>query len=128
MNLINPEVRDVQQHFFDLRDRMSKMEGQFEEVRRTVAEASRQTIWQFVVFTLTMATVVLGGIKYQTDALRNESNARFEAIEKRIEQSEKNLNARLEQSERNINARFEDLKQTVLTQRRQPTAAETAPK
>lgn len=117
MNLINPEVRDVQQHFFDLRDRMSKMEGQFEEVQRIVAEASRQTIWQFVVFTLTMAAVFLSGIKYQTDALRNESNARFEAIEKRIEQSE-----------RNINARFEDLKQTVLTQRKQTSVSEPAPK
>lgn len=82
-----------------------------------VAEASRQTIWQFVVFTLTMAAVVLGGIKYQTDALRNESNAKFEAIEKRIEQSE-----------RNVNARFEDLKQTVLLQRKQAVGAEASPK
>lgn len=128
MNLINPEVRELEEQFSGVRDRMSKIEGQVEELRRINVEVSRNTIWQFIVFTMTMAAVVIGGIKYQTDALRNEFNARFEAVEKRIEQSEKSVNLRLEQSERNLNARFEDLRQTVLSQRKQTGEKESPQK
>ncbi len=117
MNIINTEVREMQQQFSEMRDRMSKFEGQVEELRRVVTEASRQTVWQLIVFTLTIVAAVLGGIKFQTDALRNESNARFDAIEKRIEQSE-----------RNMNARFEDLKQVVLSQRKQANEPQASPK
>jgi len=41
-----------------------------------------------------------------------------EAIENRIDQSEKNMNMRFEQFEKNITARFEDLKQEVRAQRK----------
>ena len=128
MNIINPEVHEMQQQFSEMRDRMSKFEGQVEELRRVVTETSRQTVWQLIVFTLTIAAVVPGGLKFQTDALRNESNAKFDAIERRIEQAEKNTNLRIEQSDRNISIRFEDLKQVVLSQRKQTRGTQAAPK
>lgn len=128
MNIINPEVHEMQQQFSEMRDRMSKFEGQVEELRRVVTETSRQPVWQLIVFTLTIAAVVPGGLKFQTDALRNESNAKFDAIERRIEQAEKNTNLRIEQSDRNISIRFEDLKQVVLSQRKQTSGTEAAPK
>jgi hypothetical protein len=83
------------------------MRGEFEELRRTGRDTTRQTIWQFIIFTITMAVVMLGGLKYQADVLRKEMDIRFEAMEQRIEQSEKN-----------IIARFEDLKQEVRASRK----------
>lgn len=84
------------------------MRGELDEVKRTSSDTTRQTIWQFVIFTVTMAAILIGGIKYQADTLRNEMNLRFGAMERHIEQSEKNLTAR-----------FEDLKQEVRATRKQ---------
>ncbi|MCI0336160.1 MAG: hypothetical protein L0226_01170 [Acidobacteria bacterium] len=108
MNIVNPEFRDLQQEVTELRDRMSKAEGRIEQVNRVASDTSRQTIWQFVIFTVTMAGVMAGMTVYQTEALRQETNARFEAIEKCMDQMEKNLTAR-----------FDDLKQVVLSDRKQ---------
>jgi hypothetical protein len=70
-------------------------------------DTTRQTIWQFVIFTVTMAAILSGGIKYQTDTWRSEMNARFDAV-----------NQRMDQSERNLTTRFEDLKQEVRANRK----------
>jgi hypothetical protein len=78
-----------------------------EQLKHTATDTSRQTIWQFVIFTVTMAGILIGGIKYQSDTLRPEMTLRFETIEKRLDQSEKN-----------ILARFEDLKQEVRANRK----------
>jgi hypothetical protein len=120
MSAVNPEFRDLQQQVAELRDRMSKAEGKIEQVNRTASDTSRQTIWQFVIFTVTMAGVLVGTTVYQTEALRRETNTRFEAMEKRMDQMEKNLNARMDQLERSLTGRFDDLKQIVLSERRQP--------
>jgi hypothetical protein len=85
---------------------MNYFEGKVEQVNRTASDTSRQTIWQFVIFTVTMAGVLIGATFYQTEALRRESNARFESLEKRLDQVEKNMTAR-----------FDDLKQVVLSER-----------
>lgn len=102
MEVINPQMKDLEHKFEDLRITVSQMRGELDEVKRISSDTTRQTIWQFVIFTITMAAILLGGIKYQTDTLRNEMNIRFEAMNQRFEQSEKNLTAR-----------FEDLKQEV---------------
>jgi hypothetical protein len=120
MSAVNPEFRDLQQQVAELRDRMSKAEGKIEQVNRTASDTSRQTIWQFVIFTVTMAGVLAGTTVYQTEALRRETNTRFEAMEKRMDQMEKNLNAQMDQLERSLSGRFDDLKQIVLSERKQP--------
>ena len=94
---------------------MSRAEGRIEQVNRTASDTSRQTIWQFVIFTVTMAGVLAGMTIYQTEALRRETNARFETVDTRFESLEK----RIDQMERNLNARFDDLKQIVLADRKQ---------
>ncbi|MGH9837252.1 MAG: hypothetical protein ACREEM_00535 [Blastocatellia bacterium] len=141
MSAINPEFRELEHQLTELRERVIKnegesaraarveelfgrlghLEGKVEQVYRTASDATRQTIWQFVIFTVTMAGVLIGATMYQTESLRRESNARLEAIEKRIDQSEKNINARID----DMKLRFEDLKQVVLSERKQPAPSQS---
>ncbi len=108
MEVIDPRVRELERKHEDLQNTVAQMRGELDELRRTARDTSRQTIWQFVIFTVTMGVIMISAIKYQTDTLRNEMNIRHEAMEKRIEQSEKN-----------IITRFEDLKQEVRANRKQ---------
>jgi septal ring factor EnvC (AmiA/AmiB activator) len=97
-NLINPEVRDLQQ-------RVSRNEGQIEEIRRVAGDTSRQTIWQFIAFSVVMAGVLIGSSIFQTEALRRETVAKIEAVNQRFEQ----VNQRFEQ----VNQRFEQVNQRI---------------
>lgn len=113
MQPINPEFRDLQQQVVELRDRLSKAEGEIQQLNRTSSDTTRQTIWQFVIFTITMAGVVIGALNYQTNALNRQFDARNQILEERMTGLEKRLDQRIDQAEKNINARFEDLKQEV---------------
>jgi hypothetical protein len=128
MSAVNPEFRDLQQQVAELRDRMSKAEGRIEQVSRIAFNAGRQTIWQFVIFTVTMAGVLAGTTIFQTEALRREMNVRFEKVDQRFEALEKRMDERFEamekrmdQMEKNLTARFDDLKEIVLSDRKQTT-------
>ena len=114
MEVINPQLKELEQKFEVLQITVSQMRGELDEVKRTSGDTARQTIWQFVIFTVTMAMILLGGIKYQTETLRNEMNIRFDAVNSRFDA----MNQRIEQSEKNITARFEDLKQEVRANRK----------
>jgi hypothetical protein len=107
MEATNPELHDLQEKVRELRVELARTQGEVEQLKHTATDTSRQTIWQFVIFTVTMAGILIGGIKYQSDTLRPEMTLRFETIEKRLDQSEKN-----------ILARFEDLKQEVRANRK----------
>lgn len=120
MQTINPEFRDLQQQVIELRDRLAKAEGEIQQLNRTSSDNTRQTIWQFVIFTLTMAGVVIGALNYQTSALSRQFDARNQVLgeritglEQRITGLEKRLDQRIDQVEKTINTRFEDLKQEV---------------
>lgn len=124
MNIVNPEIRELQQQVAELRAHQGQTDGRVEQMNRLSAEASRQTTWQFVTFTLTVVVTLLGAIYYQTDVMRRETDAlrrefgvRIEAIEKHIEQSDRNSSARFE----DMKERFDDLKQVVLDQRSKGT-------
>jgi pyridoxal biosynthesis lyase PdxS len=140
METINPEIRELQQQVARLNERQSVTdaevarlkkieaqqaqiierlghnEGRIEQVNHTASDSTRQTIWQFVIFTVTMAGVLIGSSIFQTEALRRETNARFDAVEQRFKAIEKQIEA----SEKNMIARFEDLKQVILSERKQP--------
>lgn len=120
MEPINLELRELQQkyeqlvmQYADLKADVSKTQGEVSEIKRVSTSFSQQTIWQLVGFAIVMASVMISGIYYQTQALRNEMNLRFEAQQQQINQVEKNLNTRFESFEKNMNSRFEDLKQEV---------------
>ncbi|MGH9851805.1 MAG: hypothetical protein ACREBD_18365 [Blastocatellia bacterium] len=97
-NIIHPEIRDLQQ-------RVSRLEGQYEEIKRVAGDTSRQTIWQFVAFSAVMAGVLIGSSIFQTEALRRETVAKIEAVNQRFEQ----VNQRFEQ----VNQRFEQVEKRL---------------
>lgn len=114
-------MRDLQNKYENLLEKyaelsasISKTQGEVAEIKRVSTSFSQQTIWQLLGFAVVMASVMIAGIYYQTNALRNEMNLRFEAQQQQIKQLENNLN----QVEKNIIARFEDLKQEVRASRK----------
>ena len=133
MSVINPEMHDLQEQVAEQRVRLANTEGRIDEVRRTASGTVRQTIWQFVIFTVTMAAVLLGGLNYQTEALRREFNARFETVNarfdsvddrfadmnKRFDARFDDMNKRFDARFDDMNKRFEDLKQIVLSRQKQ---------
>jgi peptidoglycan hydrolase CwlO-like protein len=132
METINVEVRDLQNKYENLLEKyaelsasISKTQGEVAEIKRVSTSFSQQTIWQLVGFAVVMASVMITGIYYQTNALRNEMNLRFEAqqqqikqVENNLNQVEKNLQQQINQLDKNMNARFEDLKQEVRASRK----------
>jgi chaperonin cofactor prefoldin len=91
----------------ELETQVATLKGTVEQLNKSIAAGNRMTNWQFVGFVLVMAGTLFGTLYWATGVL-----------ERRIEQSEKNLTTRIEQSEKSINARFEDLRQVVLTQQK----------
>ncbi|MFN0108722.1 MAG: hypothetical protein ACKVZH_07700 [Blastocatellia bacterium] len=114
MEMINPQLRELEQKYSDLQNTVSLMRGELNEVKRTSSDTSRQTIWQFVIFTVTMLAALFGALKFQTDTLRNEIQALRNEMSIRSEAT----NTKIDQAEKNINARFEDLKQEVRLDRK----------
>jgi len=114
MEIINPQLKDVLQKQEEFQIKMARIEGKIGELRRVATDTTRRTIWQFVIFTVTMAAILLGDIKYQTDTLRSEMNARFDSVNSRFDA----VNQRIDQTEKNLTARFEDLKQEVRANRK----------
>ncbi|MGH9849944.1 MAG: hypothetical protein ACREBD_08800 [Blastocatellia bacterium] len=125
METINVEVRDLQNKYETLLEKyaelsasISKTQGEVAEIKRVSTSFSQQTIWQLLGFAVVMASVMITGIYYQTNALRNEMNLRFEAQQQQINQVEKNLQQQIIQLDKSLNARFEDLKQEVRASRK----------
>ncbi|MEK7830550.1 MAG: hypothetical protein AAB401_05650 [Acidobacteriota bacterium] len=113
MEVINPQLRELEQKYLELGNVVAQMRGELNEVKRTSSDTSRQTIWQFVIFTVTMLAALFGVMKFQTDTLRNEINGLRNEMNIRFDATNGSLKSQIEQSEKNMNARFEDLKQEV---------------
>jgi outer membrane murein-binding lipoprotein Lpp len=107
MEVINPEIRDLRNKVEELNASHARMEGQLELLKTSTKETARQTIWQFIIFAVTIAVILVGGIKYQTDVLRKEMDLQFES-------QRRETNARFDSMEK----RFEDLKQEVRASRK----------
>ncbi len=128
MDIINPELRELRQKYEEVRTSLAKVEGEMRLLITTISGYTRQTIWQFMIFTVTMAAVFVGGVKYQADTLRHEMdirfeaqrremNARFDAMDKRIEFMEKRLES-LEKQMVSMQKDLQDLKQEVRASRK----------
>jgi hypothetical protein len=119
---INPEIRDLQQKVEEMRVNLARTQGEIEIIKHNSERNDRQTIKQFVIFTITMliavVTCLVGTSIFQTDALRREMSARFDTVNQRFEtvnqrfdtvnQRFDSIDKRMEKLEKSI----EELKQT----------------
>jgi hypothetical protein len=125
METINLEVRDLQNKYENLLEKyaelsasISKTQGEVAEIKRVSTSFSQQTIWQLLGFAVVMASVMIAGIYYQTNALRNEFNPKFESLERQMNLRFEAQQQQILQIEKNLNTRFEDLKQEVRASRK----------
>ena len=125
MEAINPDLRELQNKYADLlmkyadlKSDLSKTQGEVAEIKRVSTSFSQQTIWQLLGFAIVMASVMIGGIYYQTQALRNEFNPKLDSIQKQMDMRFEAQQRKINQLEENLKARFEDLKQEVRTNRK----------
>jgi len=118
MEVINPQLNEVERKLEELKSTVFQMRGEVDAIKLNTRDNSRQTIWQFVIFTVTMGAILIGGIKHQTDNIRNEMNIRFDAQRQEINARFEAMEKRIGQSEQNMTARFEDLKQEVRANRK----------
>jgi hypothetical protein len=99
--LISSRVRDLEHQ-------VSELKGTVEQLNRSITAGNRMTAWQFIGFVFVMSGTLFGALYWATGVL-----------ERRIDQSEKNLLLQIEKSEQNMNKRFDDLRQIVLVQQKQ---------
>lgn len=104
--MVNPE-------YIHLREKQDLLESKLgllsERVSRTegrIADASKQTIWQFVIFMVGVAGLVIGLVNYQNSVLEK----RFDQIDKRLYQMQKDTNSRLDRVERNLDELNKELR------------------
>lgn len=93
---MNPEIIQLREKYELLQ---SKYELLSERVSRTegrVSDATKQTIWQFVIFMVSVAGLIIAPVNYHNSILEK----RFDQIDKRMEQMQKDTNSRLERVER----------------------------
>ncbi|MBK6795317.1 MAG: hypothetical protein IPG76_00545 [Acidobacteria bacterium] len=107
MEIINPQLKELERKQEELQTTVAYMRGEIDQIRHVARDTTRQTIWQFIIFTVTISAVMFGGMKYQADLLRREMDIRFQSMEQRMNDMEKNLLIR-----------FEDLKQEVRQSRK----------
>jgi len=118
MEMINPQLKEVERKVEDLRETVFHMRGEIDAIKHSSRDIARQTIWQFVVFVVTMGLITIAGIRYQAEVLRNEMNVWFEAQRLEMKAHLEAIEKRIEQSEKNITLRFDDLKQEVRASRK----------
>lgn len=121
METISPEFRDLQREVFDLRERMAKNEGELTQLNRTAKDVTKQTIWQFIAFTVSIGGLILGLLNYQNSVIRNqfesmrnefnsmrgEMNTHFDASKNSQAEFEKHINQRMD----TLDKRISELKQ-----------------
>jgi F0F1-type ATP synthase membrane subunit b/b' len=106
---VNPEIAALRDKVEEHGKELAEMRGSVHQLDKIIGATVRQSIWQLIALIVSLCLAIAGGLAYQTNVI----DKRFEQIEKRIEQSEKNISARFEQSEKNISARFEDLERNI---------------
>ena len=118
---LNPEIAALRDKVEEHGKELAEMWGTVNQLNKIVSASVRQSVWQLIALIVSLCVTIAGGLAYQGSMI----DTRFEQLEKRFEQSDKNfeyrfeeLERRIEQIEKNLTARFEDLKQEVRAQRK----------
>lgn len=120
---INPEMRELQQKVDEMRINLARTQGEIEIIRQNSERNDRQTIKQFVIFTVTMLIAVvstlIGTSVFQTDALRREMSANFEVVDQRFDAVDQKINSldkridRLDQRMDRLDQRMDRLESSI---------------
>jgi hypothetical protein len=117
---INPDFRDLQQKVEELQITLAKTQGEIAIIKHNSERNDRQTITQFVIFTVTMLIAVvsclIGTSIFQTDALRCEMNAKFETVNQRIDSVNQRIDSvdkRMERLEKSL----EEIRREIASQK-----------
>lgn len=113
---INPEMRELQQKVDEMRINLARTQGEIEIIRQNSERNDRQTIKQFVIFTVTMLIAVvstlIGTSVFQTDALRREMSAKFEVVDQRFNAVDQKIDS-LDQRIDKLDQRMDKLDQRM---------------
>jgi hypothetical protein len=101
---LNPEIAALRDKVEEHSKELAEMRGNLHQLDKIIGATVRQSIWQLIALIVTLLFAISGGLAYQTRMI----DKRIEQLDRRIEQSEKNMTARFEDLEKNITARFED--------------------
>jgi F0F1-type ATP synthase membrane subunit b/b' len=129
---LNPEVAALRDKVEEHSKELAEMRGNLHQLDKIIGATVRQSVWQLIALIVTLFVAIAGGLAYQTgmidkridqidkrfEQFDKNSSDRFEMLQQRIEQSEKNMTTRFEDLEKNMTARFEDLKQDVRARRK----------
>jgi hypothetical protein len=105
----NPEIAALREKVEEHARELAEMRGTVNQLNKIVSASVRQSIWQLIALLVSLCVTIAGGLAYQGSMI----DKRFEQIEKRIEQSDRNMSSRFEDLEKTMTTRFEDLKQEV---------------
>ena len=113
---INPELHELQQEVKEIRVNLAKTQGEIEIIKHNSERNDRQTIKQFVIFTITMLIAVvsclIGTSIFQTDALRREMNARFETVNQRIDSVDRRIGS-VDKRIDSLEAKMDKMQQSI---------------
>ena len=107
----NPEIAALREKIEEHARELAEMRGTVNQLNKIVSASVRQSIWQLIALLVSLCVTIAGGLAYQGSMI----DKRFEQIEKRIEQSEKNMTSRFGDFEKNITTRFEDFEMNMTT-------------
>src|ERR1700686_2537782 len=100
---LNPEIAALREKVEAQGMELAEIRGGVHQLDKIIGATVRQSIWQLIALVVTLLVAIAGGLAYQTSSIdkrieqmERSSNTRFEMLEKRIDQSEKNLTGRLE--------------------------------
>jgi len=88
---------------------LAEMRGSINQLSQIVNASVRQSVWQLIALIVSLCMTIAGGLAYQASVM----DKRFEQIEKRLEQSERNMTSRFEDLEKNMTSRFGDLEKNM---------------
>ncbi|MBL8189885.1 MAG: hypothetical protein JNK38_17860 [Acidobacteria bacterium] len=115
--MVNPELIDLREKYNDLQAKYERLNERVAKTEGRVSDNTKQTIWQFAIFMIGMATLVFAILNYQTTVIER----RFEDLNKRISAGEASLNTHLDSVERRmdrIEKNLDDLNKELRTQRK----------
>jgi predicted nucleic acid-binding Zn-ribbon protein len=104
--MINPEITELREKYETLQSKYELLNERLSRAEGRVSDAAKQTIWQFVVFMVGIGGLIVGLVNYQTNVL----DKRFDAVNRHIEQGQKDLGVRLERVERNLDELNKELR------------------